>query len=68
MIGFATLTFSYDPDGQFSFPPTVWITEMKLQNLLGMGFCQNQVSGVHFDSPGIELEEPPNTLCYGSLH
>ena len=23
MIGFATLTFSYDPDGQFSFPLTV---------------------------------------------
>ena len=29
MIGFATLTFSYDPDGQFSFPLTLWITEMK---------------------------------------
>ena len=38
MIGFATLTFSYDPDGQFSFPLTVWITEMKTQNLLGMEF------------------------------
>ena len=29
MIGFATLTFSYDPDEQFSFPLTVWLTEMK---------------------------------------
>ena len=65
MIGFATLTFSYDPDGQFSFPLTVWITEMKTQNLLGMDFCQKQVSGIHFDLPGIELKEPPNT---GSLH
>ena len=62
MIGFATLTFSYDPDGQFSFPLTVWITEMKTQNLLGMDFCQKQVSGIHFDLPGTELKEPPD-LC-----
>ena len=68
MIGFATLTFRYDPDGQFSFPLTVWITEMKTQNLLGMDFCQKQVSGIHFDLPRIALEEPPNTVCYGSLH
>ena len=68
MIGLATLTFSYDPDGQFSFPLTVWITGMKTQNLLSMDFCQKQVSGIHFDLPGIELKEPPNTVCYGSLH
>ena len=68
MIGFAALTFSYDPDGQFPFPLTVWINEMKTQNLLGMDFCQKQVSGIHFDLPGIELKEPANTVCYGSLH
>ena len=68
MIGLATLTFSYDPDGQFTFPLTVWITEMKTQNLLGMDFCQKQISGIHFELPGIELKEPPNTVCYGSLH
>ena len=68
MIGLATLTFSYDPDGQFTFPLTVWITEMKTHNLLGMDFCQKQVSGIHFELPGIEIKEPPNTLCYGSLH
>ena len=68
MIGFATLTFSYDPDGQFSFPLTVWITQMKTQNLLGMDFCPKEVSGIHFDLPGIELREPPNFVCYGSLH
>ena len=68
MIGLATLTFSYDPDGQFTFPFTVWITEMKTQNLLGMDFCQKQVSGIHFELPGIELKEPSNTVCYGSLH
>ena len=68
MIGFATLTFSYDPDGQLSFPLTVWITKMRTQNLLGMDFCRKQVSGINFDLPGIELKEPPNTVCYGSLH
>ena len=68
MIGFATLTFIYKTDGQLSFPLTVWITEMKTQNLLGMDFCQKQVSGFHFDLHGIELKEPPNAVCYGSLH
>ena len=68
MIGFATLTFSYDPDGNFFFPLTVWITKMTTQNLLGLDFCQKQVSGIHFDLPGIELKEPPNTVCCGSLH
>ena len=68
MISLATLTFTCDPDGQFSFPLTVWITGMKTQNLLGMDFCQKQVFGIHFDLPGIELKEPPNTVCYGSLH
>ena len=68
MIGFATLTFSYDPDGHFSFPLTAWITNMKTQNLLGMEFCQKQVSDIHFVLPGIALKEPPNTFFYGSLH
>ena len=68
MIGLVTITFSYDPDGQFTFLLTIWITEMKTQNLLGMDFCQKQVSGIHFELPGIELKEPPNTVRYGSLH
>ena len=57
MVGYATITFCYDPDSQFVFPLTVWITEMKTQNLLGMDFCQKQVSGIHFDLPGIELKK-----------
>ena len=67
MIGYATIEFSYDPNGEYSFPSTVWIAEMKTQNLLGMDFCQNQASGIHFDLPGIELRQPPKTFCYGSL-
>ena len=68
MIGFATLTFSYEPDGPFSFPLTIWITEMKTQNFIGKGFVQKQVSGIHFDLPGVALKEPAKTVCYGSLH
>ena len=68
MIGFATSTFSYDRDGHFSFPLTVWINEMKTQNLLAMDFCQKQVSGIQFGLPGIEPKKPPNTVCYGCLH
>ena len=67
MIGYATITFSYDPDGQFIFPLTVWITEMRTQNLLGMDFCQKQVSGIHFDLPGIEIKNPPKSICFGSF-
>ena len=40
---------------------------MRTQNLLGMDFCQNQASGIHFDFPGIELRQPPKTFCHGSL-
>ena len=68
MIGYASIDFSYDPNGEYSFPLTVWITEMKTQDLLGMDFCQSQTSGIHFDLPGIELWQPPKTFCYGSLH
>ena len=67
MIGYATITFIYDRDGQFKFPLTVWITEMRTQNLLGMDFCQKQVSGIHFDLPGIEIKNPPKSICYGSF-
>ena len=68
LIGLATKTFSYDPDGQFIFPLTVWITEMRTQNLLGMDICQKQVSGIHFDLPGFEIKNPPKSICYGSFH
>ena len=41
---------------------------MRTQNLLGMDFCQRQVSGIHFDLPGIEIQNPPKSICYGSFH
>ena len=68
MIGYATITFSYDPEGQCIFPLTVWITEMRTQNLLGMDFCQKKGSEIHFDLPGIEIKDPPKSICYGSFH
>ena len=68
MIDSATINFSCNPDGQFSFPLTLWITELKTQNLLGMVFCQKEVSGIQCGLLGIEFKEPPNTVCYASLH
>ena len=68
MIGYAKITFSYDPDWQFIFPPTVWFTEMRTQRLFGMDFCQKQVSGIHFDLLGIEIRKPPKSICYGVIH
>ena len=49
MIGYVTMEFSYDPNGEYSFLLTVSITEMRTQILLGMDFCQNQASGILFD-------------------
>ena len=40
----------------------------EIRNLLGMDFCQNQVSGFHFDLPRIEIKNPPKSICYGSFH
>ena len=67
MIRYATIEFNYDPNGEYSFTLTVWITEMKTQNFLEMDFCQNQVSGNHFDLTGIEPRQLPKTICYRSL-
>ena len=41
---------------------------MGTENLLGMDFCQKQVSGIQFDLPGIEKKNPPKSICYGSFH
>ena len=68
MTGYATITFNYDPDGQFIFPLTVWITEMRTQNLLGLDFRQKQVSGIHFNLAVIEIKNPPKLICYGSFN
>ena len=67
-IGYANTTFSHDPDGQFIFPLIVWITEMRNQNLLGIDFCQKQISGIQFYLPGIEIKNPTKSIFYGSFH
>ena len=33
-----------------------------------MDFCQKQVSGIQFDLPGVEIKNPPKSICYGSFH
>ena len=41
---------------------------MGTQNILGMDFCQKQVSGIHFDLPGIEIKNPHKSNCYCRFH
>ena len=48
MIGYANITFSYYPDGQFIFPLAVWITDMRTQNLLQMDFGQKTSFWISF--------------------
>ena len=67
MIGYATITFCYDQDGQFVFPVTVWITEITTQNLTGMDFCEKQSSGIHFDLPGKELKKSSQLILLWKL-
>ena len=68
LTGYAIITFCYDPDGKFIFSLREWITEMRTQSLLGIAFCQKQVSGTFFALPGIEIKNPPRSICYGSFH
>ena len=68
MVNYATKTFSFEPDGHFLLPRRVWITEIKTKNFLGKNFCQKQVSGFHFDLPGIGIKNPPKSTCYGRFH
>ena len=68
MIRYATITFNYDPNGENSFPLTVRITEMKIQNQFGVHFCQNYVPKIYFSLHANELRQPTKTFCYGSLH
>ena len=67
MIGYATITFSFDPDGEFILKLTVCITDMRIQNLFAMDFCQKQVSGINLNLAGIEIKNPPKLVCYGSF-
>ena len=68
LTGYATITFSFEPNRKFIFPLTVWITEMRTQNLFGMDFYQKQVCGIHFDLLDIKIKNLPKSICYGSIH
>ena len=63
LIGYATIIFSYDPDGQFIFSLTVLITKTRTQNLLGMDFCRKQASGIHFNLRGVEIKNILKLIC-----
>ena len=60
MIGYATLAVIYDPDGCLFFILTVWVTEMKIHNLLSTDFRPKQVSGIHFNLSWFEKKNLPS--------
>ena len=66
MLGSTTIAFSFDSDGLNPVELKFWITEAKTPNLLGINFCRQLVSELHFDLPAIELKDSPNTICYGN--
>ena len=67
MIGHTTLSFSFDPDGEHQFGLRIWITQTQTSNLLGIEFCRQYVSKVHFEIPAIELKDTANAICYGNM-
>ena len=67
MLGSTPITFSFDSDGLHPVELKFCITEAKTPNLLGIDFCRQLVSELHFDLPAIELKDSPNTFCYSNL-
>ena len=67
MIGHTTLSFSFDSDGEQQFELRIRITETLNANLLGIEFCRQYVSKLHFEFPAIELKNTVNTICYGNM-
>ena len=67
MIGHTTLSFSFDSDEAHHFEPRIWITETQTSNLLGIDFCRQYVSKLHFEKPAIELKDTANAIGYGNI-
>ena len=67
MIGHTTLPFSFDSDGEHHSQPRIWITEKQTSNLLGIEFCRQYVSKLHFELPAIEPNDTANAICHGNL-
>ena len=67
MIGHTTLFFSFDSDGEHLFELRIWITGTQTSNLLGIEFCRQYVSKLHFEIPAIELKNTANAICYGKM-
>ena len=67
MIGHATRSFSYDWDGEHQFDLPIWIAETQSSNLLGIEFCRQYVSKLHFEIPAIELKNTAKVICYGNM-
>ena len=55
MIGHTTLSFSCVSDGEYQFQLQIWITETQTSDLLGIEFCRQYVSKLHFELPAIKL-------------
>ena len=67
MIAHTTLSFSFDSDGEHQFKLRIWITATQTSNLLGIEFCRQCVSKLHFEIPAIELKNTASAICYGNM-
>ena len=67
MIGYTTLSSSFDSDGERQFQLQIWITESQTSNKLGIEFSWQYVSKLRSKSAVIELKNTANAICYGNL-
>ena len=62
MIGHTTLSFGFDSEGKHQFELRIRI-ETQTSNLLGVEFCRQYVSKLHFEIPAIENKSTANAIC-----
>ena len=66
-IGHTSLSFCFDSDRGHQLELRIWITETQTSNLIGIEFCREYISKLHFEKPAKELKNTANVICYGIM-
>ena len=57
MFGYTNLSFSFDSDGEYQFEVRIRTTQTQASNLLGIEFCRQYVSKLHFEIPAMQQKK-----------
>ena len=64
---YSILQFCFDSDGEHKFELRISITHTQTSNLLGIEFCRQYDSKLHFEMPAKELKNTANAICYNNM-